>query len=113
MARAVPVFCISGNRNIVHLVVMINDEIFEPSYEIENLHDRIYLHNVGEMRKSYWATSATEDEITMQIRHYLDFTEIAAQINLLKMLPSSTEDLLYYHAQADYCDKTFAAATSK
>lgn len=112
MARAVPVFCISGKRNIVHLVVMINDEIFEPSYDMENLPDKVYLQTVMELRQSFWATSNTEEVIIAHVRKFLELTEHAAQINLLKMMPSSKEDLLYYHAQADYCDEVFAPAAA-
>ncbi len=103
-ARVVPVFCISGQRTLVHLVVKIHGEILEPSYDIASLHDKVYVETVNDMRKRNCSPA------DIDIRKFLEFTELAAQINLLKM-PCNSADVQYYEALADYCNKAFAAAS--
>jgi len=102
-ARAVVVICITGIRTIMHMVVMVNDTIYDPSYDIFSLKDVKYFNNV----KQYL------DHITPQSRkilgkkvteEFIEFTKYANLINNKKLI---IVDDKYYQTQANYVEKNF------
>jgi|688.fasta_scaffold801381_2 hypothetical protein len=101
-ARATPVICISGIKTIIHMVVMINDTIYDPSYELFSLKDVKYFNNI----KQYLDNITPESRIKLGpsvIRDFIDFTELAKNINEKKIVI----DTDYYQEQADYVEKYF------
>ena len=97
-ARPAPVICVSGCKVIIHMVVIINDKIYDPSYEIFSLKDVKYFHSV----KQYFDNNPPEFRLQLGpvvIKEFLNFIEFS------KTLSSLVIDDEYYTALADYVEK--------
>ena len=104
-ARAVVVICITGIRTIMHMVVMVNDTIYDPSYDIFSLKDVKYFNNV----KQYLDHITPESRKILGkkiIETFIEFTKYANLINNKKLILVDVDDK-YYQTQANYVEKNF------
>ena len=98
-----------GHRKIVdanlvdvcgHLVVVYNNKIIDPSYEISKL-DPYYYFTVKDFAKQTKINLSKK-----QVKNHLDCVKIAEKINQLRWTQTvSVRCQEYYNNQADYVDK--------
>ncbi len=100
-ARAVVVICLTGIKTIMHMVVMVNDKIYDPSYEIFSLKDVKYFNNI----KQYLDNITPESRKILGkkvIEKFIEFTKYANLINNKKLI---VVDDKYYQTQGNYVEK--------
>jgi hypothetical protein len=110
-AKVQPVIVVSTSSDSIvvnsgHLVVIYNNVLLEPSYEIYSLKTKHYCFNVKEfidLVKQYKLENIiTNDKTKEFIKNYLSFCNLAKQINEGEFLIA---DRKFYDDQADYVEK--------
>jgi hypothetical protein len=96
--HAMAVICLVGTRTIIHMVIMINDTIYDPSYEIHSLNDVLYFNNIKDYMNNITIDSRNKIG-KLVVKEFIEFIEIAKLINNKKHIIADNK---YYHSQADY-----------
>jgi hypothetical protein len=78
----------------IHLAVVIDDEILEPSNEIYELNDAVYCKNVSQLKG---CLSRRE-----YIKKFIDFYKLAETMNNGQCIVADKD---FYNKQADYVEK--------
>jgi hypothetical protein len=85
---------------ITHMVVMIDDLIYDPSYEINSLQNVHYFDNVKSLVSA--VPNLPKEKISNMITHFLEFIKFSCEINNGGLLISNNK---IYHDQADYIER--------
>lgn len=83
-----------------HLVVVVNGNIIDPSYDIFSLKNKKYYDNIADCLNSVEGLSDTH--IKLIIKRHIQFVAYEKPLNDEGALAI---DETYYHQQADYVDK--------
>ena len=104
--RAVAVICIAGIKVIIHTVVMLGSELYDPSVEVFSVADAIYFKNITDFRKAYHAAGHDSKQLDIRwiITKLIEFTEYAESINNGNLPVADRE---YYDEQANYVESRF------
>lgn len=86
-------------KTIIHLVILYDQFILDPSYESYSLSNKAYYGNI----KSYMSSVKTQDQIMdrQNISNFIYFCERAEEMNEGKFCLAQRE---FYYQQADYVD---------
>jgi len=111
-ARAKAVICVKtdekneSNTFIVHMVIMVNERIYDPSYEINSLENVVYHDNIKKLISSFdnikdIPTSAKQ-VLSNTFTQFIEFTKKEDEINNNGLLIC---DKKFYNDQADYIEE--------
>jgi hypothetical protein len=91
------VVCVGG-----HLIVVLDDEtIFEPSYDVFALKNKSYFDNIKMLMDSY--DNELKTILKKSICYFIPFVKLAERINNGELVICDKD---FYNNQADYIDKT-------
>lgn len=106
--RVVPaIWCKSGDSIsiVIHLIVIVNGTVFDPSYETAHVPEGVYFKTIIDFKNHFLVKGKKFPSKIMRkiIQKFLSMTEIAAQINNGEFCVDNE----YYHKQADYVEENF------
>jgi hypothetical protein len=107
--KAKAVVCL-GNDNennitkcICHMVIMIDDIIYDPSYEIISLNDIYYFGNMKSFSSYIKKIPLFPEDIYLKtVSNFIEFIKLADKINEGGLLVCDKD---FYNNQADYVEK--------
>ena len=105
-AKAKAVICIGNDcetndtKVVVHMVVMMDNVIYDPSYEIYSLNGVNYFDNIKTVISSFSLSKTPVPKDSL--RGFIDFIKLADKINNGEMLVC---DRQFYNRQADYIEQ--------
>lgn len=85
-----------------HIVVVLDGDVIEPSYDIYSINDVCYYDNVKDFMEDC-SLVIEKDLIKKTIQNFLEFQKYEKRINSGGFLVSG-DDLIYYNEQADYIE---------
>jgi hypothetical protein len=101
--KANAVICVTNNNNIigliVHMVIVIENIIYDPSYEIVSYGNIVYYNNIKTLMNNL--PNLPKDKISKTLANFIEFMEIADKINKGNLI----YDKEFYNNQADYLEK--------
>jgi len=83
-----------------HVVVEVDEVIFEPSYEVYSIRNIEYFDNIKQFKNVF--AFRNKNDIKDIIKEFIDFTKIADTINNGELTISDKE---HYDNQADYVEE--------
>lgn len=103
--KANAVICVTYNNNIitliVHMVIVIENIIYDPSYEIISLNNVCYYNNINTLISIL--PNISKEQISKTFKDFVKFIELARKINEGGLLVCDKD---FYNNQADYVEKT-------
>ena len=102
--KAKAVICVINNNNIikciVHMIIIIDNIIYEPSYEIVSYGNVVYYDNIKTIISNL--PSISKDMISKTFNDFIEFIQLANKINEGGLLVCDKD---FYNNQADYVEK--------
>ena len=83
-----------------HVVVEVDEDIFEPSYEVYSIRNIEYFDNIKQFKNVF--AFPNKNDIKDIIKEFIDFTKIADTINNGELAITDKE---HYNNQADYVEE--------
>jgi hypothetical protein len=101
--KAKAVICVTNNNNIitciVHMVIIIDNNIYDPSYEIISLNNLSYYDNIKTIISVL--PHVSKEMISKTFTGFIKFIELADKINKGGLLVCDKD---FYNNQADYVE---------
>lgn len=106
-ARAVLLVSVDDEKDITiinnaHMVVVIDDVLYDPSYETFNLKNKMYFFNVKDFIQKCVFDESHKDVMRDMIKSFLKIKEFEKEINDGGLVIT---DKVFYNNQADYIEK--------
>jgi hypothetical protein len=110
-AKAKAVFAISNNKetntvNIIHhIVIIVNNIIIDPSYDVYSLINIDYYDNIKDFTSLFENPQKQLLNLKEYLTKFIHFTKIAIDINNGELRIANKD---FYNKQADYIEKLYS-----